>query len=118
MAEPKLITAIGSPPPSLARVDPPTRPPFRIGAVQESWHADPEEHATALERAIAMAAGEGARLVALQELTLSPYFAIVEDAQEEARARMESIPDGPTTELAARAARAHGIHVHASLYEA
>jgi N-carbamoylputrescine amidase len=117
MAEPKLITAIGSPPPSLARVEAPTRQPFRIGAVQERWHADPEEHAAALEHGIAMAAGEGARLVALQELTLSPYFAIVEDAQEDARARMEPIPGGPTTELAARAAREHGIHVHASLYE-
>ena len=29
----------------------------------------------------------------------------------------EPIPGGPTTELAARAAREHGIHVHASLYE-
>jgi len=117
MAEPRLITAIDSVPPSLARVEAPTRPPFRIGAVQEAWHPDADEHAAALERGIAMAAGEGARLVCLQELTLSPYFAIVPDAIEEASERAEAIPDGPTTELAARAARQHGIHVHASLYE-
>jgi N-carbamoylputrescine amidase len=41
----------------------------------------------------------------------------VPDAQEEALERAEPIPDGPTTRLAARAARAHGVHVHASLYE-
>ena len=117
MADPKLITAAGEVPPSLARVQEPTRPPFRIGAVQEEWHPDAEEHAAALERGIAMAAGEGAQLVCLQELTLSPYFAIVPDAQEQAQATLETIPGGPTTELAARAARAHGIHVHASLYE-
>jgi N-carbamoylputrescine amidase len=117
VAEPRLITAVGAVPPSLARVEEPTRPPFRIGLVQEAWHPDAEEHTAALERGIAMAAGEGARLVCLQELTLSPYFAIVPDALETAAAMAETIPGGPTTELAARAAREHGIHVHASLYE-
>src|ERR1700712_2102041 len=102
---PELITAVGATPPSLARGDPPAREPFRIGAVQEAWHPDPEEHVAALETAIAMAAGEGARLVCLQELTLSPYFAIVPDALEEALERAEDIPDGPTTQLAAEAAR-------------
>ena len=117
MSEPRLITAIGETPPSLARVEAPTRAPFRVGAVQEAWHADAEEHVAAIERGIAMAAGEGAQLVCLQELTLSPYFAIVPDALETAAAMAEPIPGGPTHELAARAAREHGIHVHASLYE-
>jgi len=117
VGEPTLITAIDAVPRSLARVEAPTRPPFRIGAVQEAWHPGAGEHAAALERGIAMAAGEGARLVCLQELTLSPYFAIVPDALEEAASMAEPIPGGPTTELAARAAREHGIHVHASLYE-
>ena len=115
MSEPELI--VGAVPPSPARVEPPRRAPFRVGLVQERWRPEPEEHAAALERGIAMAAAEGARLVCLQELTLSPYFAIVPDAQEAALERAEAIPDGPTTRLAARAARAHGIHVHASLYE-
>ena len=118
MAEPRLITAVGSVPPSLARVEEPTRAPFRIGLVQEAWHADAEEHVAALERGIAMAAREGAQLVCLQELTLSPYFAIVPDALELAASMAETIPGGPTTALAAKAAREHGIHVHASLYEA
>ena len=117
MAEPRLITAVGDVPPSLARVEEPTRAPFRIGVVQEAWHPDAEEHVAALERGIALAAGEGARLVCLQELTLSPYFAIVPDALETAASMAEPIPGGPTTELAARAARQHGVYVHASLYE-
>ena len=62
-------------PPSLARVDEPRRPPFRIGLVQQRWHADPDEHRAALAEGVALAAGEGAQLVCLQELTLSPYFA-------------------------------------------
>ena len=96
MAEPRLITAVGSVPPSPARVEEPTRAPFRIAAVQEPWHADPDEHVAALERAIAIAAGEGAQLVCLQELTLSPYFAIVPDALETAAAMAEPVPGGPT----------------------
>src|SRR3954465_9861758 len=105
MPEPQLITAVGDVPPSLARVDAPTRAPFRIGAVQEAWHPDADEHAAAIERGIAIAAGEGAKLVCLQELPLSLYFAIVPDALEQAAATAEPIPGGPTTELAARAAR-------------
>jgi N-carbamoylputrescine amidase len=116
MSEPRLLTGYDVPP-SLARVDPPVRAPLRVAAVQERWHPDPEEHAAALRRAIALAAGEGAKLVCLQELTLSPYFAVREDAVEEAQGHAESIPDGPTTRLAAEAAREHGCHVHASLYE-
>jgi N-carbamoylputrescine amidase len=117
VAEPRLITAVGAVLPSLARVEEPTRAPFRIGVVQEAWHPDAEEHVAALERGIALAAGEGARLVCLQELTLSPYFAIVPDALETAASMAEPIPGGPTTELAARAARQHAVYVHASLYE-
>ena len=79
MSDPRLITAIGETLPSLARVEEPTREPFRIAAVQEAWHADADEHAAAIERGIAVAAGEGAQLVCLQELTLSPYFAITAD---------------------------------------
>ncbi len=117
MAHPELITAIGAPPPSPARVDPPRRAPLRVGAVQEAFHPDPEEHEAALATGVAMAAGEGARLVCLQELTLSSYFAVTVDGLEAARARAEDIPDGPTTRFAARLAREHGIHLHASLYE-
>jgi N-carbamoylputrescine amidase len=113
----KLITALGAPPPSYARVDEPTRPPLRVGAVQHRFHPDPAEHRAALADGVALAAEQGATLVCLQELTLSPYFAIVPNALETAAAMAEPLPGGPTHELAARAAREHGIHVHASLYE-
>jgi N-carbamoylputrescine amidase len=115
--EPRLITAIGSVPPSPARVQKPSRPPFRIGAVQERWHPDPDEHTAALSRGMAMAAGEGARLVCMQELTLSPYFAVKPDGPRAVGAEPEPIPDGPTTRFAVEAAREHDVYVHASLYE-
>ena len=117
MSKIELITAIGTPPPSLARVEEPTRAPFRIGAVQHRWHPDPAEHEAALAEGIRLAAAQGAQLVCLQELTLSPYFAIAPDALHEAQQRAESIPDGPTTAFAARMAAETGAHVHASLYE-
>jgi N-carbamoylputrescine amidase len=112
----ELITAYG-PPPSPARVDPPTREPFRIALVQERWHPDPAEHEEALAAGVRMAAAEGARLVCLQELTLSPYFAVTAGGPDEAGAAPESIPDGPTTSFARRVAASTGVHVHASLYE-
>src|SRR5215213_2756251 len=114
---PQLITATGGVPVSHARVEEPSRAPFRIGLVQERWHEDPAEHEAALAEGVAMAAGEGARLVCLQELTLSPYFAVTPDAIEHASAMAEAIPDGPTAQFAASCATEHGIHVHASLYE-
>jgi N-carbamoylputrescine amidase len=112
-----VLTAIDAVPGSPARVDAPSRRPFRIGAVQHRWHADPVEHEAALAEGIAAAVQLGAQLVCLQELTLSPYFAIAEDGAEAARERAESIPDGPTTRFAARMAAEHGLFVHASLYE-
>lgn len=102
-------------PPSPARVHQPTRPPLRVAAVQHRWHPDPAEHEAALADAIRLAAAEGARLVCLQELTLSPYLAVVEDGPKDAA---ETIPDGPTTRFAVRMAAETGVHVHASLYEA
>jgi N-carbamoylputrescine amidase len=85
--------------------------------VQERWHADPDEHEAALRAGIAIAAREGARLVCLQELTLSPYFAVRSDAHEYAQTRLETIPDGPTCDFARRAAGEFRVHVQASLHE-
>jgi N-carbamoylputrescine amidase len=118
MSEPlQLITAIGTVPDSPARVDPPTRVPWRVGLVQHRWHPDPVEHRAALADGVRMAAGEGARLVCLQELTLSPYFAITPDGPSAAGAAPEPLPGGPTYEFAAELAAAVGVPVHASLYE-
>jgi N-carbamoylputrescine amidase len=105
-------------PVSLARVQPPRRPPLRIGLVQERFHPDPEEHTATLAAGIAAAAEAGARLVALQELTLSPYFAVSDAGPAGAGVAPEPLASGPTVEFARQAALRHGVYVHASLFEA
>jgi len=102
---------------SLARTRPPEREPFRIAAVQERWHADPAEHRAALALGVRLGAEAGARLVCLQELTLSRYFAVDPAGPDAAGAAPEELPGGPTFEFAAAAAVENGVHVHASLYE-
>jgi N-carbamoylputrescine amidase len=113
------IRLILAPPPesSPARTREPVREPFRVGAVQHRWHPDPHEHRQALAQGIAMAAREGARLVCLQELTLSRYFAVDPGGPEAAGAVTEDLSSGPTYTFAAEMAARHGVHVHASLYE-
>lgn len=113
----ELIVANG-PLDSPARVRPPERGNFRVGAVQVRWRPDPSEHLAALAHGIAVAAAEGARLVCLQELTLSPYFAILADGPEVLGVSPEPLPGGPTHRFAAEQAAAHDVVVHASLYEA
>ncbi len=102
---------------SPARTRAAVRAPLRIGAVQHRWHPDPEAHEAALADAIGMAAREGARLVCLQELTLSPYFALTDAGPEAEGVEPEELPGGRTYRFAARLAAEHQIHVHASLYE-
>jgi N-carbamoylputrescine amidase len=109
---PRLLTAYG-PPPSPARVHESARPSLRIGAVQHRWHPDPAEHRAALAEGVRIAAAGGATLVCLQELTLSPYFAVTVDGPKVG----EDVPDGPTCAFAAEVAAETGAHVHASLYE-
>jgi len=118
MTDYRLITATGSSFDSPARTRASDRDPFRIAAVQQRWHPDPDEHIESLAEGIRLAAGEGAQLVCLQELTLSRYFATSEDGLEAALEMAESIPDGPTCEFAKRMAAETGAFVHASLYEA
>src|SRR5437588_9029234 len=96
MADPlKLLTAF-PPPQSLARTRPPERAPVRVGLVQERWHPDPDEHEAALAEGARMSAGEGARIVCLQELTLSRYFAITPDSPSASGAVPEELTAGPT----------------------
>ena len=113
---PKLLSAY-PPPPSPARTRPPSRSPLRLGAVQERWHPDPEEHRAALAAGIRIAAGEGARVVCLQELTLSPYFATTPDGPAAAGVEPEELESGPTASFARQMAAETGAYVHASLYE-
>ncbi len=109
---PRLVRAerLGSP----ARSKPSSREVLRVAAVQHRWHRDPAEHESALETAVRVAAEEGARLICLQELTLSPYFAVDPNGGGE---HAEAIPDGRTSRWALRLAKETGAHVHASLYE-
>ncbi len=117
MSEPlELVTAYDVPA-SPARTRPPRRRPFRIGAVQQRWHPDPDEHAAALTAGVQLAVSEGARLVCLQELTLSRYFAIAPDGPAAAGASPEELPGGPTHAFAAGLAQQLEVYVHASLYE-
>jgi N-carbamoylputrescine amidase len=104
-------------PESPARTRPPERAPLRLGLVQERWHSDPEAHRDALATGIRMAAQEGARIVCLQELTLSAYFAITPDGPQAAGAEPEDLTTGSTVSFAAELAIENGVHVHASLFE-
>ncbi len=116
MSEYVLALAEGVPP-SLARTREPTRAPLRLGLVQQRWHEDPAEHERALSEGIALAAQHGARIVCLQELTLSPYFAITPDGPQRLGVSPEPLESGPTIAFARRAAAQTGAHVHASLFE-
>ena len=102
---------------SPARTRPATRPPLRVGLVQQRWHSDAVEHEQTLAEGIALAAAQGAQLVCMQELTLSRYFAITPDGPEALGVAPEPLDDGPTIRFARRAAAASGVHVHASLFE-
>jgi N-carbamoylputrescine amidase len=116
MPDQRLLTAFG-PLTSPARTRDPERPPLRLGLVQERWHADSNEHLAALSAGIRTAAGQGASIVCLQELTLSPYFAITPDGPDAAGAPPEDLDTGPTFAFASAIATELGIHVHASLFE-
>jgi len=114
--QPTLMVA-GPPPESPARTRPPARAAVRIGLVQERWHPDSAEHEAALAAGVRLAASEGARIVCLQELTLSPYFAITPDGPRAVGAEPEELSSGPTLAFARRLAAETGAYVHASLYE-
>ncbi len=110
----KLLTNV-TPPPSLARVHAPQRPPLRVGLVQHAWRAAPDELVDTLTDAIGIAAGEGAQVVFLPELTLSRYPAF-ERATGNPGDNAEQLMTGPTYAFAAQAAASHGVYVQASLY--
>ena len=113
----KLVVAEGVLP-SPARTRPPTRDPWRVGAVQVAWHPDPDTHAEHLAEGVALAAAEGAEFVCLQELTLSPYFASVDGGAAAVDAEPEDLESGPTVTLVRDLATTHGVTVSASLWEA
>src|SRR5579884_4456821 len=97
-------------PESLSRTRPPERAPLRLGVVQQRWHADPLALERMLTEGIVLAAEHGARIVCLQELTLSPYFAITPDGAEALGVAPESLEDGQTIGFARRAAAESGAY--------
>ncbi|HEY8296206.1 MAG TPA: nitrilase-related carbon-nitrogen hydrolase [Micrococcaceae bacterium] len=114
------------PPVSYARVSDSGRPALRVGLVQHRWQPDAAALEAELNEGIARAANLGATVVFLPELTLSRYPAdtLPESALPES-ALPDSVPadgaedllSGPTFTFAAKAARANGVCVHASLYQ-
>ncbi len=102
---------------SRARVGSGEPRPFRVGAVQHRWHPDPAEHRAALTEGVRLAVHAGARLVCLQELTLSAYFATTPDGPRPG-VEPEPLEGGPTATFAAGLAQETGAYVHASLWEA
>ncbi len=114
----RLIARVDEVLPSFARQEEPSgRGSLRIGAVQCAWDPDPEQHKATLAAGIRTAADSGATVICLQELTLSPYFAVSPDDREAAARYVEDVADGPTTSFARRMAAETEATVHASLYE-
>ena len=88
---------------------------LRIGLVQERWHADPYVHKKKLADGIYNAAKQGAELVCLQELTLSPYFCTRADV--DSTPYMEDIYTGQTAQFASHQAKESNVCITASLFE-
>ena len=113
----ELIERVGSVLPSPLRDGPSVRLPLRVGAVQCPWNPDPAAHVAALRTGVADAVRAGARVVLLQELTLSPYFCSSPDVLRALARYGEDVENGPTAALARELAISHGVAIHASLYE-
>ena len=90
---------------------------LRVAAVQCEWNPDPAAHLQTLRQGVQLAAQHGARVVLLQELTLSTYFCTVPDAPDALATYGEDVETGPTVSFARELAAEYNIYVHASLYE-
>ena len=107
---------IAEPAEPLSRTHPSDRAPLRVGLVQHRWRPDAAELTRVLNDGIARAADAVASAVFLPEITLLRYPADVPAGPAPGESA-EDLLTGPTMQLAAEAARTHGIFVHASLYE-
>ena len=91
-----------------------TKPSFKLGLVQMSMSASPDDNlAKAVER-VREAAGKGAEVVCLPEMFRTPYFCQKEDHANFALA--ETVP-GPSTEALGRAAKQAGVAVVVPIFE-
>ena len=92
----------------------PVRDPFQVALVQMAMSAEPAANLDKACTQVRQAAGQGAKVVCLPELFLSPYLCQKEDAALFSLA--EPIP-GPSTEALAWEARRSGVVVLASIFE-
>jgi N-carbamoylputrescine amidase len=92
-----------------------TQKKLTVGLVQEQWHNNAKEHQESLASGIFSAAQQGAELVCLQELTLSPYFCTRSDVN--GKPFMEDIPTGPTAQFVGSMAKKNKVFMTASLFE-
>ena len=86
-----------------------------VALVQERWYENSKEHQDNLANAIRSATQQGARLVCLQELTLSPYFCTRPDI--DAQTFMEDLYSGPTAQFVGHMAKMNKVFITASLFE-
>ena len=85
-----------------------------VALVQERDHGSVEANLDVVARRVAEAAGQGAKLVLLQELHNGAYFCQHESVAEFDRA--EPIP-GPSTEFLGALAQKHGVVIVGSVFE-
>jgi len=88
---------------------------LRVALMQLAWQGSRAAMAGRVRQLAARAAAEGARMLCLPELTLSPYFPATTDPAGFDWA--EPLPGGETDALCAEIARAHGMVVLGSLAE-
>ncbi|NDH08317.1 MAG: hydrolase [Gammaproteobacteria bacterium] len=86
-----------------------------LGLVQERWEEDPVKHQANLADKIKAAASRGAKLVCLQELTLSPYFCTRVDI--DGSLYQEDLHQGPTAKFISELSSKYSISITASLFE-
>lgn len=88
---------------------------LKVALVQERWYPNPEEHKAQLAKGIFDAAKQGAELVCLQELTLSPYFCTRSDV--DSGPYKEDLHTGPTAIFVSECAKKANVCITASLFE-
>ncbi|GAA3624674.1 nitrilase-related carbon-nitrogen hydrolase [Microlunatus ginsengisoli] len=109
------IIEAGPIPASPARTTRDEGPVLRVGVVQHAWDADSERLLGKLHDMVGAAAARGARIVFLPEITLVRYPA---DGLPTGAATdlAEDLETGPSVAFARRAAAAHDVYVHISVY--
>jgi N-carbamoylputrescine amidase len=86
----------------------------KVGLIQNTCSADPQENMQKAKDGIRQAAAQGAQIICLQELFLSLYFCDVEDYDNFLLA--EAIP-GPSTQELSALAKELNVVIVASLFE-